>query len=103
VTGIVNYKIATTLRDPRKKARRLNQANDAFKRAPAVKPNSLEAHYELARMFSDQAGDAVIQARFQSGMNMGQTGPIVNTEVRRILQTATAHRLRTRCRMHDAY
>lgn len=86
VAGIVNYKIATTLREPREKARRLNQAKNAFDQSLAANPNSAEANYELARMMHEQASDAVMGGRFASGMKVGQGGPIANMDVRHFLK-----------------
>jgi tetratricopeptide (TPR) repeat protein len=86
VAGIVNYKIAATLQNPREAAQRLNQAHAAFRGALEMNPNSLEAHYELARLLLETATEPVLAGFFQSGMQGGQTGPIENIEIRRRLQ-----------------
>jgi tetratricopeptide (TPR) repeat protein len=85
VSGIVNYKTAQSSRDPRQQAQHLNRARAAFDRALLLNPRSLEAHFELARMESDTALNALIQAQLRSGKPVKQ-GPLADPELRHLLQ-----------------
>ena len=86
VWGMVRLKTALTLRDPRQKAERLNEAKSAFDRALTMNPRSFDAHYGLAAMVVHHAGHAIIDARDRSGVPFGQPRRIDDNRRRSLLQ-----------------
>jgi tetratricopeptide (TPR) repeat protein len=62
VLGIVNYKIALTLKDGDQRAARLNEAKDDFTRALDVNPQLAEACYRLGYLIHNQIGKPLIGA-----------------------------------------
>jgi tetratricopeptide (TPR) repeat protein len=62
VLGIVNYKIALTLKDGDQRAARLNETKDDFTRALDVNPRLAQAYYRLGYMIHDQIGKPLIGA-----------------------------------------
>jgi tetratricopeptide (TPR) repeat protein len=86
VQGIVRYKSGLTIRDPKRKSQNLTDAMHSFDRALTIDPTSLEAHYELARMFLEQTFIGLTQARSQAGMKFGQGGPISDVASRHLMR-----------------
>ncbi len=62
VLGIVNYKIALTLKDADQHAARANEAKDDFTLALAANPRSAEAYYRLGYIVYDQIAKPLIGA-----------------------------------------
>jgi protein O-GlcNAc transferase len=81
VRGVVNYKIALTLKDPVERARRLDAARRDYSRALELDAGLAEAHYELGDMVLDQVMMPIMAARTLSGVKPGQPGPIADAKI----------------------
>ena len=80
--GTAELKMADAARDVLTRASRLNLAQKAFERALTADPSSVEAHNQLAEMAFEQAMGPVLLARAQSGVKMGEKGPIRDSLLR---------------------